>query len=188
MKWSGSAPKGGQHARCLIVDGYNVIGRMKRTAFRDIDDMEALREALVDQLAEYRAYTGETVIVVFDAYRTEEAAVTEERQGVQVVYTYRNETADERIERLAYELRDVYGQVTVATSDALEQQVAFGSGALRISADELLRRLRAVKTEVRRRVAEADGRRLGQVEDRIEPDVAELLERWRRNEGGDHES
>ena len=52
----------------LLVDGYNIIGawgelrRMKENRLADA------RDRLIEQMAEYKAYTGWRVIVVFDAY------------------------------------------------------------------------------------------------------------------------
>lgn len=103
--------------------------------------------------------------------------------GVQVLYTLPQETADERIERLVYELRDRYRQLVVATSDAAEQQVAFGGGALRISADEWLRRLTATEKQIEQSVqgqnetVDLQRVRLG---DQIRQDVMKILEKWRR--------
>lgn len=52
----------------LVVDGYNVIGAWEELhALRD-KDFEQSRQLLIEKLAEYQAYTGHRVIVVFDAY------------------------------------------------------------------------------------------------------------------------
>ena len=56
---------------------------------------------------------------------------------VEVIFTRENETADERIEKLAKSLNNVKTQIHVATSDYTEQWVIFGQGALRKSAREL---------------------------------------------------
>ena len=56
--------------------------------------------------------------------------------GIEVVYTKQDETADAYIERTVHTLREKY-RVTVATSDGLEQQTVLSLGALRMSANEL---------------------------------------------------
>ena len=56
---------------------------------------------------------------------------------VEIIYTRKNETADERIEKLTKELSGRRVQIYVATSDMTEQRVIFGQGALRKSAREL---------------------------------------------------
>ncbi|MDQ0190386.1 NYN domain-containing protein [Alicyclobacillus cycloheptanicus] len=183
MKSSGS---GGKHRRadqCVIVDGYNVIGRQLKGALTDAKDLESARAWLLEQAAEYRAFTGDDVIVVYDAHRQrgKGAAVTE--KGVRVIYTPRHETADDRIERLVYDLRDQYRQLIVATSDRAEQQVAFGGGALRISADEWLQRLAAVKQQIGQAVQRRNEQtelETGRIADAIRQDVEKILEKWRR--------
>jgi predicted RNA-binding protein with PIN domain len=120
------------------------------------------------------------VMLVFDAYQTARQRQEHVQFGVYVVYTDVHETADERIERMVYELRDTYRQITVATSDYVEQQVTFGGGALRISAEELLRRLEQGKHHIRQRLQQVPVDTKPRVLERIRHDVANILEKWRR--------
>lgn len=181
MKRSGRGRRDSIDSRraCLIVDGYNVIARASGQGLSRVDDLEEARRQLVEALSEYAAFTGQDVIVVFDAHRAPGAGSQDQRGGLTVVFTMQGETADDRIERLVYEVADSYAQVTVATSDAAEQQLTFGRGALRIKADELLRGLENVREEVRRQIRETD---LGRAElaDSVTRDVANILEKWRR--------
>jgi len=78
------------------------------------------------------------VYVIFDAHRVPGLGRTYKQQKLTVIYTKENETADECIERLVGELSGRGRHIYVATSDLVEQRVAFGKGALRISARELL--------------------------------------------------
>lgn len=57
-------------------------------------------------------------------------------QGIEVVYTRQDETADAYIERKVHEIGQKY-KVTVATSDGLEQLTVLSMGALRMSATAL---------------------------------------------------
>lgn len=50
-----------------------------------------------------------------------------------MVYTKEAETADQYIEKAVHKIGKKY-QVTVATSDALEQMIIWGAGAIRLSA------------------------------------------------------
>ena len=180
MKSSVKEGKRSRSSKCLIVDGYNVIARLQSSALKNVLDLDAARGELLALLMEYRSFSGEYVILVYDAQRTDAAAVETEKGGVRIIYTYKNETADDRIERLVYDLRDVYKEITVATSDLLEQQVAFGGGALRISADELISRINRAKKVIRSQVRDQNrvsGQRIG---DNIRQDVANILEKWRR--------
>lgn len=180
MKSSGkgvSPKRGARH--CLVVDGYNVLAAGNPQGLHGIHDLEAARDSLCDRLAGYRAFYGEDVAVVFDAYRTPSRAADFERAGIRVVFTDPGETADHRIERLVYELRDTYREITVATSDSAEQQTAFGGGALRISASELNRRLALAQRRIHRET-EKLGKQGNRVIDSIRQDVATILEKWRR--------
>lgn len=165
-----------------MVDGYNVIARMNHISLRDVEDVDEQRERLVASLAEYAAYAGEDVIVVFDAHHTGEPERAYHAGPVMVVYTAYGETADQYIEREVYRLRDIYRQVTVATSDAAEQQVAFGGGALRISADGLLRRVKEMRAAVRAITEERAQPAPPRVMDHLQREVASILESWRRQQ------
>lgn len=69
-----------------------------------------------------------------------------------MIFTKENETADERIEKLAQALNNIATQIHVATSDYTEQWAIFGQGALRKSARELLREVEAIERRIERRV------------------------------------
>lgn len=52
----------------LIVDGYNIIGAWPELReLRDVD-LALARDRLVERMAEYQAFTGCKVIIVFDAH------------------------------------------------------------------------------------------------------------------------
>lgn len=177
MKSSGSGHKE-RHQSCLIVDGYNIIAKMQPALFQSMTQLESLRTELVERLTEYAAFSGESVIVVFDA-QTKGQRSEQVNGRVTVIYTLLHETADSCIERLVYDLRDRYPQITVATSDSAEQQVIFGGGALRISAAGLLRRLDHAKSQIRRELRTGSSER-PQLLDHVRQDVANILEKWRR--------
>ncbi|GMA50481.1 hypothetical protein GCM10025857_18380 [Alicyclobacillus contaminans] len=134
---------------CVIVDGYNVLPHLFQSALDTLSNIEEARGELLEWLKEYRAFSGQDVMVVYDAHQTKQPGSDEDIGGVRVIFTAYQETADERIERLVYELRDAYRNITVATSDLAEQQVAFGGGALRISSREFAQQLRAMKQSIR---------------------------------------
>src|SRR5699024_2416820 len=68
--------------------------------------------------------------------------------GLEVIYTKENESADECIERLVTDVKNIVNQVYVATSDFTEQRVIFGRGALRKSARELYIEYKGTVTEI----------------------------------------
>lgn len=127
--------------RMLIVDGYNVLNQRRRLS--DSASLADARDALIDELMNYAGYSGQKVVLVFDAWQGDRMSRSVEKRGaVNVVFTQKGETADHYIERLCdslsadIEYRRV--EVRVATSDALEQTIVLGRGAIRLSSRELL--------------------------------------------------
>ena len=119
---------------CLLVDGYNIIfawDDLKELAKTNID---GARDRLIDILSNYQGYKDNTVIVVFDAYNVKRHTETiYKHHNIYVVFTKEAETADMYIAKTTHKMANKY-QVTVATSDALEQLIIMGQGALRMSA------------------------------------------------------
>ena len=135
--------------RLLIVDGYNVIN-VRRDALESPGSLADAREKLVADLMDYAGWSGQQIILVFDAWMSDRQQRTEEHLGaVTVVYTQRGEIADRYIERLCddlagdIDLRRV--EVRVASSDALEQTIVLGRGASRMSARELAMEMRQLR-------------------------------------------
>ena len=121
----------------LLVDGYNVIfawNSLKTLAAVNID---SARDRLLDILSNYQGMKGVEVIVVFDAYRVA-GHKTEyfDYHNIHVVYTREAETADRYIERFAHENNEKY-DITVATSDGLEQIIIRGAGCRLLSSRDL---------------------------------------------------
>lgn len=120
----------------MLVDGYNVIGAWRELqALKKIGLVDA-RDRLIELMADYQAYSGMRVIVIFDAYLVAGNATKLKKHNVEVIFTKSKETADSRIERLSNELMSKRTKIYVATSDMTEQNVIFGNGALRKSARE----------------------------------------------------
>ncbi len=121
----------------LLVDGYNVI-----FAWEDLKELsqvsvDGARGKLLDILCNYQGMKGCEVIAVFDAYRVKgHAEEMIDYHNIHVVYTKEAETADQYIERFSHENGRKY-QVTVATSDGLEQIIILGQGCRLLSAREL---------------------------------------------------
>ncbi|PWI22142.1 hypothetical protein DF281_08415 [Kurthia zopfii] len=120
----------------LLVDGYNIIGAWKELQQLKQRSLVDSRDRLIEMMADYQAFSGMRVIVVFDAYLVPGRATKLKQHNVEVIFTKSKETADARIERLTNELMNRRTKVYVATSDMTEQNVIFGNGALRKSARE----------------------------------------------------
>lgn len=133
----------------LLVDGYNII-----FAWEDLKELaqvniEGARNKLMDILSNYQGYKKNTLILVFDAYKVEgNQGEVQRYHNIYVVYTKEAETADQYIEKTVHEIGKKH-QVTVATSDGLEQMIILGAGASRMSADGLRREIAAVNEEIR---------------------------------------
>ena len=165
----------------LIVDGYNIIGAwgdLKK--LRDVD-LQSSRDALIDKMADYQGYTGTKVMIVFDAYTVQGIEKKMKQSRVEVIFTRKNQTADEKIEQLAIELRNINTQIYVATSDYTEQWVIFAQGALRKSARELELEVQAMEQQVRRRTQDTKEKQPA-MRKIFSKDITEKLERLRRGE------
>lgn len=133
----------------LLVDGYNIIFAWDHLKTLAKDSLEFARDRLLNILQNYQGYRKCEVILVFDAYKIKGHGTEIEQQGgVSVVYTKEAETADSYIERVSKQLLK-NNRVRVATSDALEQLIILGNGAMRISAREFEAEIRAAEQEIR---------------------------------------
>ena len=163
----------------LIVDGYNIIGAWAE-AERQEWPQDECRDRLVHQLEDYAGYADERIVIVFDGYQSDRLLRSEEQRGsVSVVFTRHGETADSYIERLVAETPR-YVPVRVATSDRLEQSQVLGSGAVRLTARELLRELRQTRSAGLPHGEAAPGLSRKPLEQRLPQDVREKLEQMRR--------
>ena len=119
----------------LLVDGYNIIFAWEELNILAKDNLEAARGKLQDILCNYQGYTGVHLILVFDAYRVKgNPGTVTKYHNIHVIYTKEAETADMFIEKTTKEIAQKH-QVVVATSDALEQMIIMGHGAIRLSAN-----------------------------------------------------
>lgn len=137
----------------LLVDGYNVIfawEHLKKLAESSID---GARNALVNILCNYQGYKKCEVILVFDAYKVKGNREIETVDNIHIVYTKEAETADMYIEKVSHQLAKNH-KVRVVTSDALEQLIILGAGALRVSSRAFLQEIREAEEDIRRYLAD----------------------------------
>lgn len=121
----------------LLVDGYNIIFAWEELSELAKENMDAARNKLMDILCNYQGFKQCVLILVFDAYKVKGGVgQVMDYHNIHVVYTKEAETADEYIEKVTHEMASKH-QVTVATSDALEQLIIMGQGATRLSAKDL---------------------------------------------------
>jgi uncharacterized protein len=163
----------------LLVDGYNIIGAWPELIELKEWNLSKARDCLIEKLAEYQAYSGFRVIVVFDAHFVQGIERKYKNYKIEIIYTRENESADERIEKLAGELNTIKTQVYVATSDYTEQWVIFGQGALRKSARELLNEMNLIEIEIGKKV-ENMTKKIPSFKLKLTDEVEEIFEKWRR--------
>ncbi len=143
--------------RYLLVDGYNIIFSWEMLRELSKVNIESARNLLMDVLCDYQGFNGCALILVFDAYRVEGG---QERvfnyHNIHVVFTKEAETADQYIEKTVHKIGKK-ADVTVATSDALEQVIIYGQGARRMAARELLEEVELTREKVLERIEKRPG-------------------------------
>lgn len=147
-EWSYSPVK--KLKKYLLIDGYNVIFAWEELKALAEKNMDGARGKLMDILCDYRSMKDYEIILVFDAYRvaghpTEYA----DYQNIHLVYTKEAETADYYIERFSHENSRKY-DITVVTSDGLEQIIIRGQGCRLLSSREFEKEVADVKREFQR--------------------------------------
>ena len=134
--------------RLVIVDGYNLIFAWEALNEVVKYSLEKARETLMDTLASYAAYTKTELMLVFDAYRVPDGTGSDfERDGMRVVYTKQNQTADAYIEKVIHDLGPDYS-IRVVTGDYLLQVSAVISGVSRVTTKEFAAEVTRVGSEI----------------------------------------
>ena len=140
----------------LLVDGYNII-----FAWDDLNELaryniESARGKLMDILSNYQGYKKTTLILVFDAYKVKgNQGEVGMYHNIHVVYTKEAETADQYIEKTVHRIGH-NGNVTVASSDGLEQIIIMGAGAHRLSARDLRTEIEHTNGQIRENYLEKE--------------------------------
>lgn len=113
----------------ILVDGYNVIHAWNELRELSTGSIDAAANKLNDILCNYQAIRGVGLMVVYDAYKVKgRSAQKDAYNNIVVVYTGEAQTADQYIERYTHENSSKY-DITVVTSDGLEQIIVTGAGA-----------------------------------------------------------
>lgn len=132
----------------FLVDGYNIIFSWDELNELSKNNLEAARQRLIEILCNYQGYKKINVIVVFDAYKVKDnPGEVMQYNNISVVYTKEAETADMYIEKTVHEIGRKYN-VTVATSDGLEQLIIMGQGGRRMSAREFVEEMNRISRNI----------------------------------------
>ena len=169
----------------LLVDGYNVI-----FAWEDLRELAELnldsaRGKLLDILCDYQAVRKCGLIVVFDAYRRKgHPEEVFDYHNIHVIYTKEAETADRFIEKFAYDNSKQYN-ITVATSDGLEQIIIRGQGCRLLSARDLFEEIGYFKEKLREEYLERERGDKNYLLDGISGEIRQQIEQWKgQNDNG----
>lgn len=161
----------------LLVDGYNVIfawEELKELAEKNLD---GARGRLLDLLCNYQAVKGCSLIAVFDAYRLAgHPTEASDYHNIHVVFTKEAETADQYIEKFAHENSRRY-DVTVATSDGLEQIIIIGEGCRLMSSRELKEDMERLSREIVQEYANTNPGRAAGVGEKLAEKMEGIRER-----------
>ena len=121
--------------RYLIVDAHSVIFAWPELRKLHARRSVLARDELVKILTAYQDASGVRVVAVFDGTGAKMNEATEPG-GIQIFYSGAGQTADAIVERLVAKYASQH-EITVATSDLMEQQTATSFGALVVSAEGL---------------------------------------------------
>jgi len=136
----------------IIVDGHNFIFNFLKKIKPGDDKLIYLSEKLIEDLNWYKNQKNCDAIVVFDARnRDNQARSIQDINGVKVIYSRKNETADDIIEELAGMETD-YKRKFVVTSDYLQQKVVFRKNVYRKSSREFNLEIRDLKNKIREKI------------------------------------
>ncbi|HEY8910523.1 MAG TPA: NYN domain-containing protein, partial [Desulfosporosinus sp.] len=141
----------------LLVDGYNIIHAWPELKELVDDNMDGARMKLVDTLSNYQGIRKCQIIVVFDAYRVQghfEEVI--DYHNIHLIYTREAQTADQYIEKFAHDNQKKYN-ITVATSDGLQQLIIRGAGCALLSARELKVEIDGANERLRQEYQETRG-------------------------------
>lgn len=175
-------PKKKPQEEYLLVDGYNIIFAWEDLKELAEADIHAAQDKLMDILSNYQGFKKCTLILVFDAYKVEgHAEEVIKYHNIYVVYTKEAETADQYIEKTVHRIGRQY-QVTVATSDRLEQIIILGQGAHRISAKGLKEEIEQAAREIRQDWQTRRQSSKSYLFDGASREVADYVETLRRGE------
>ena len=128
--------------RVLIVDGFNVLrsgSRYKNVSLNmpdyEHDWLNRAREMLINDVVHFAGRDWAATVVFDGGGNVESNGEGQVVGGVRVVFSPAGASADDVIEKLAFEAREHGFEVMVVTSDATVQDTVFGLGVDRMSAE-----------------------------------------------------
>ncbi len=173
-----------QRKKLIIVDGYNVLRsgsryvHMRQSPDYTHDTFNRVREALISDVASFAGSEHDAVIVFDAAENSESAGKTEKISGVRIIFSPYGSSADNVIEKLAFDARESHKETLVITSDATIQDTVFGGGVDRMSANGFSLEMERLSEEAKLD-KEVVIKRKATVQDRIDGDTLAKLKALR---------
>lgn len=166
----------------LLVDGYNIVFAWPELNELADSNMDGARIRLLDALSNYQGIKRCKIIVVFDSYRVEGHAEEVVRyHNIHMVYTKEAQTADQYIEKFAHDNQRKYN-ITVATSDGLQQIIIRGAGCNLLSARELKIEIEEANERVKQEYAEKKGEGRNFLMDSLSTEARQQMEDMMKEE------
>lgn len=165
----------------IFIDGYNVINSWSNLKKEKDVSLDSARQKLIDILHNYGAIHQCKIMLVFDGYRVAGNLESkyEHNKNLTIVFTKSGETADAYIEREIHNIGRRF-EVSVVTSDSLEQQTIFQRGASRISSIEFYNMVFDTTEDIKKVTTKVHSSYKSTVQDNIDDDVLKKLEAMRR--------
>lgn len=114
----------------IIIDGYNLIRQSSALSVLDCQDMQLGREALVDLLIKYKRLKHHKITVVFDGSNA--IPYFQDRDynnGIEIKFSYKGESADDVIKKMAYAQKEK-ALVVTSDRDVANSAASFGSAVI----------------------------------------------------------
>ncbi len=166
----------------LLVDGYNIIFAWPELKVIAEENMDGAKYKLLDSLCNYQGIRKCKIIVVFDAYRVlghQEEVI--DYHNIHMVYTKEAQTADQYIEKFAYDNQTKYN-IVVATSDGLQQIIIRGVGCSLLSARELKEEIERANEKIKEEYEEKREKDRNYLMDALSPEVKEKVQEINNND------
>jgi len=170
------------NGQITLVDGYNIIRQWQEARFLEPgNDLDPLREQLITHLCSCFAYWGTECWLVFDAHLVAggQGSCEVRADCLRVFYTADGQTADSFIERSVAELQALGHESIVCTSDWALQNISLTRGALRLSARDLLQRVKQAEKEMSRLSNNPTGWQKSWLEDSLPEQIQRKLRAMR---------
>lgn len=166
--------------KIYLIDGYNVLNSIDDLRAVMKSDLGKAREELIRNVIAQTAYEGSEAIIVFDG-RAEGVSDRQlyNRGRVEVIFTRKDETADDLIERIVYSMGQEVN-MSLVTADYLQQKTVLAKNILRIPPRELWDMVKKTEAEIEEASAALPRKRV--LEEEIDEEVKKILEKMRLGE------